>query len=53
MREQDLAVLEVVINPIYVCLSSNPGVETSRCVSFSIARTVHWVLGKAIRLVVS
>jgi hypothetical protein len=50
---QDLAILEVVTNPIYDCLFSNSGVEISRCVSFSIARTVHCVLGKAVRLVVS
>jgi hypothetical protein len=48
---QDLAILEVVTNPIYDCLFSNSGVEISRCVSFSI--TVHYVLGKAVRLVVS
>lgn len=50
---QDLAILEVITNPIYDCLLSNSGVEISRCVSLSIARTVHCVLGKAVRLVVS
>ena len=53
MSGQDLAILEVVTNPIYDCLLSNSGVEISRCVSLSIARTVHCVLGKAVRLVVS